>query len=57
MEQSVIRYAVFEKNSKSEIGYDMDQEDLGDSCNMAGVDLTYVAEKELKADSENGEPK
>jgi hypothetical protein len=46
--QSFIRYAVFEKDSKSEINYDMDQEDLGDSCNLAGVDLTNVAEKELK---------
>jgi len=47
-EQDSIRYAVFEKDSKSEIDYDMDQEDLGNLCNLAGVDLTNVAEEELK---------
>jgi hypothetical protein len=47
-EQSFIKFAVFEKDSKSEINYDMDQEELGDSCNGTGVDLTNVAEKELK---------
>jgi hypothetical protein len=45
--QSSIRYAIFEKDSKS-VNYDLDQEELEDRCCMAGVDLTDVAEKELE---------
>jgi len=56
-EHSFIRYAVFEKDSKLEITYDLDREDIEDTCNVAGVNLTNIAEKEVKADSENGEPK
>jgi hypothetical protein len=33
-EQSFIRYAVFEKNSKF-VNYDLDQEDIEERCNMA----------------------
>jgi hypothetical protein len=46
-QQSLIRYAVFEKNSKF-MNYDLDQDDIEDRCSMAGTDLTTVAEKELK---------
>jgi len=46
-EQSFIRFAVFEKGSKF-LNYDLDQDGIEDRCNMAGVDLTNVAEKELK---------
>jgi hypothetical protein len=46
-EQSFIRYAVFEKDSKF-VNYDLGQEDIEDRCSMAGIDLTNVAEKELK---------
>ena len=45
-QQGLIRYAVFEKNSKF-VNYDLGEEDLEDRCSMAGVDLTNVAEKEL----------
>jgi hypothetical protein len=44
-QQSFIRYAVFEKNSKL-VNYDLGQEDIEDRCSMAGTDLTNVAEKE-----------
>jgi hypothetical protein len=50
-EQSFIRYAVFEKNSKF-VNYDLGQEDIEDRCSLAGVDLTNVAKKELKDESE-----
>jgi len=50
-----IRYAVFEKDSKF-VNYDLDQEDIEDRCSMAGADLTDVAEKELKDESEDAEP-
>jgi hypothetical protein len=36
-------------------GDDRDQEDIENRCSMAGVDLTKVAEKELKDESEDGE--
>jgi hypothetical protein len=50
-EQSFIRYAVFEKDSKF-VNYDLGQEDVEDRCSIAGTtDLTKVAEKELE-DSE-----
>jgi hypothetical protein len=49
-EQSFIRYAVFEKNSKF-VNYDLGQEDIEDRCSMAGVDLRNVAEKELKGET------
>ena len=52
-QQSFIRYAVFEKNSKF-VNYDLGQDDIEDRCSMAGVDLTNVAEKELKDESEEG---
>ena len=52
--QSLIRYTVFEKNSKF-VNYHLGQEDIEDRCSMAGVDLTSVAEKELKDESEDGE--
>jgi hypothetical protein len=52
-QQSLIRYAVFEKNSKF-VNYDLGQEDIEDRCSMAGTDLTNVAEKELKDESEDG---
>jgi hypothetical protein len=45
--QSLIRYAVFEKNSKF-VNYDLNEDDIEDRCSMAGTDLTSVAEKELK---------
>jgi len=45
-EQGSIRYGVFEKDSKF-VNYDLDQEGIEDRCNLAGIDLTYVAEKEL----------
>jgi hypothetical protein len=41
-EQSFIRYAVFEKDSKF-VNYDLGQEDIEDRCNMLGTDLTNVA--------------
>jgi hypothetical protein len=44
-QQSFIRYAVFEKDSKF-VNYDLGQEDIEDRCSMAGVDLTNVAERE-----------
>jgi hypothetical protein len=53
-QQSLIRYAVFEKNSKF-VNYDLGQEDIEDRCSIAGVDLTNVAEKELKDESEDRE--
>jgi hypothetical protein len=54
-QQSLIRYAVFEKNSKF-VNYDLGQEDIEDRCSMGGTtDLTNVAEKELKDESEDGE--
>jgi hypothetical protein len=47
-QQSFIRYAVFEKNSKF-VNYDLGQEDIENRCGLAGTtDLTNVAEKELK---------
>ena len=46
-QQSFIRYAVFDRNSKF-VNYDLDQEDIEGECSMLGVDLTNVAEKELK---------
>lgn len=49
-EQSFIRYAVFEKESKF-VNYDLDQDDVEDRCNIAGTDLTNAAEKELKDES------
>jgi hypothetical protein len=49
-EQSSIRYAVFEKNSKF-VNYDLDLEDIEERCNMAGTDLTKIAEKEPKDES------
>jgi hypothetical protein len=52
-QQSLIRYAVFEKNSKF-VNYDLGQEDIEDRCSMTGTDLTDVAEKELKDESEDG---
>ena len=45
-DQSFIKYAVFDKDSKF-LNYDLDQESIEDRCSMAGVDLTNVAEKEL----------
>jgi hypothetical protein len=54
-QQSLIRYAVFEKNSKF-VNYDLGQEDIEDRCSMAGTALTNVAEKELKDESEDAEP-
>ena len=47
-EQSFIRYAVLEKNSKV-VEYDLYEEDIADRCSLSGIDLTGVAEKELKA--------
>jgi hypothetical protein len=32
----------------------LDQEDIEDRCSMTGTDLTNVAEKELKDESEDG---
>jgi hypothetical protein len=49
-QQSFIRYAVFEKNSKF-VNYDLDQEDIDDRCSMTGTELTNVAERELKDES------
>lgn len=46
--QPIIRYAVLEKNSKF-VEFDLDEEDIVDRCNLAGIDLTEVAERELKA--------
>ena len=54
-EQSFIRYAVFEKDSKF-VNYDLDQKDIEDRCSMTGADLTKVVEKELKDESEDAEP-
>jgi hypothetical protein len=51
-EQSFIRYAVFEKNSKF-VNYDLYQEDIEAKCSMAGVDLAKVMEEELKDESED----
>jgi hypothetical protein len=45
--QSFVKYAVFEKSSRF-LNYDLDQDDIDDRCSTAGVDLTNVAEKELK---------
>ena len=45
-QQGLIRYAVFEKNSKF-VNYDLGQEDIEDRCSMVGTDLTNIAEKEL----------
>ena len=45
-EQSFIRYAVFEKNSKF-VNYDLDPDDLESRCSMSGVDLTDVTNKKL----------
>jgi hypothetical protein len=50
---SNVRYAAFEKNSAF-VNYDLDEEDIEDRCSMAGKDLTSVAEKELKDESEDG---
>jgi hypothetical protein len=52
-EQSFIRYAIFEKDSKF-VNYDLGQEDIENRCSIAGVDLTNVAEKELIDESEGG---
>jgi hypothetical protein len=52
---SFIKYAVFEKDSKF-VNYDLDQDDIEGRCSMAGTDLTNVAEKELKDESEDAEP-
>jgi hypothetical protein len=52
LEQSFIRYAVFEKDSKF-VNYDLSQEDLEERCSMAGTDLTKIAEKELKDEFED----
>ena len=46
-EQSSIRFAVLEEGSKF-LNYDLDQDDIEDRCNATGIDLTNVAEKELK---------
>jgi hypothetical protein len=54
-QQSLIRHAVFEKNSKC-VNYDLGQEDIEERCSMAGADLTNVAEEELKDESEDAEP-
>ena len=51
-QQSFIRYAVFEKNSKF-VNYDLSEEDIEDRCSMDGVDFTNVAEKELKDEFED----
>jgi hypothetical protein len=45
-QQSLIRYPVFEKNSKF-VNYDLGQDDIKDRCSMVGTDLTNIAEKEL----------
>ena len=45
-EQSFIKYAVFEKDSRF-LNYDLGQEDIEDRWSLAGVDLTNVAEEEL----------
>ena len=37
----------FEKGSKF-LNYDLDQDDIEDRCSTTGVDLTNVAEKQLK---------
>jgi hypothetical protein len=55
-QQSLIRCAVFEKNSKF-VNYDLDQENIEDRCSMAATDLTNVAEKELSDESEDGAAK
>lgn len=47
-EQSLIKFAVFEKDSRF-VNYDLDEDDIEERCSMAGIDLTNVAEKELKA--------
>jgi hypothetical protein len=47
--QSLISYAVFEKNSKF-VNYDLGQEDIEDKCSMAGTDLTNIAEKQMSTD-------
>lgn len=52
-QQSFISYAVFEKNSKF-ANYDLGQEETEDRCRMAGIDLTTLAEKELKDETEDG---
>jgi hypothetical protein len=44
--QSLIKYAVFEKDSKF-VNYDLEQEDIENRCSMVGTDLTNIAEKEL----------
>jgi hypothetical protein len=49
-EQSFIRYAVFETNSKF-VNYDLAEEDIEDRCSMVGTDLTSAAEKELSDES------
>jgi hypothetical protein len=36
--------------------YDLGQEVIEDRCSMAGTDLTNIAEKELKDESEDAEP-
>jgi hypothetical protein len=54
-QQSLIRYAVFEKSSTL-VNYDLGQEDIEDRCSMTGTDLTNIAEKELKDESEVAEP-
>jgi hypothetical protein len=41
-QQSLIRYAVFEKNSKF-VNDDLGQDDIEDRCSMVGTDLTNVA--------------
>jgi hypothetical protein len=53
-QQSFIKYAVFEKNSKF-VNYDLDEEDIEDRCSMVGIDLTTVAEEQLKDESEDRE--
>jgi uncharacterized protein YjbI with pentapeptide repeats len=40
----------------TDVNYDLGQEDIEDRCNIAGTDLTNVAEKELKDESQDGKP-
>jgi hypothetical protein len=54
-QQSFIRYVVFEKNSKF-VNYDLNEDDIENRCSIAGTtDLTKIAEKELKDESEDAE--
>jgi len=46
-QQPLITYAVFKKGDQF-VNYNLGPDDLDGTCNMAGVDLTNVAEKELR---------